>query len=103
MRKVVLSGKPYEMGRQHGEAFADLVAAAIQVVVPEGRFAAEHSARVLAQVERNLGKVFPEALEEMHGIADGAGVPFTDLLAYNSCQELSRMQAGLYEFCAGYP
>ncbi len=98
MRKVVLSGTPYEMGRQHGEAFADLVAAAIQMVVPEGRFDADHSARVLAQVERNLGNVFPEALEELHGIAEGAGVPFTDLLAYNSCQELSRMQQACTNF-----
>ena len=98
MRKVVLSGTPYEMGRQQGEAFADLVAAAIQMVIPEGRFTAAHSARVLAQVERNLGAVFPEALEELRGIADGAGVPYDDLLAYNSCQELGRMQQGCTNF-----
>ena len=86
MRKVVLSGTPYEMGLQQGKAFADLVAAAIQHVVPEGRFPADHTARVLAQVERNMENVIPEALEELHGIADGAGVAFSDLLAYNSCQ-----------------
>ena len=98
MRKVVLSGTPYAMGRQQGEAFADLVAAAIQMVVPEGRFANDHRARVLAQVERNMEQVFPEALEELHGIADGADVPYDDLLAYNSCQELGRMRQGCTNF-----
>lgn len=98
MRKVILSGTPYEMGRQHGEAFADLVEAAIQMVLPEGRFADDHKARVLAQVERNMDRVFPEALEELHGIADGANVPYDDLLAYNSCQELGRMQQGCTNF-----
>lgn len=98
MRKVVLSGTPYEMGQQHGEAFADLVEAAIQMVVPEGRFADDHKARVLSQVERNMESVFPEALEELHGIADGANVPYDDLLAYNSCQELGRMQQGCTNF-----
>ena len=98
MRQVTLSGTPYEMGRQQGEAFADLVAAAIQMVVPEDRFPADHTSRVLAQVERNLDSVFPEALEELHGIADGANVPFADLLAYNSCQEIGRMQQGCTNF-----
>ena len=98
MRTVTLSGTPYEMGRQHGEAFADLVTAAIQMVVPEDRFASDHKTRVLAQVERNLDDVFPEALEELRGIADGAGVPYADLLAYNSCQELGRMQQGCTNF-----
>jgi isopenicillin-N N-acyltransferase-like protein len=86
------------MGRRHGEAFADLVEAAIQMVLPEGRFADDHKARVLAQVERNMDRVFPEALEELHGIADGANVPYDDLLAYNSCQELGRMQQGCTNF-----
>ena len=98
MRKVVLSGTPYAMGRQQGEAFADLVASAIQMVVPEGRFTDDHKARVLAQVERNMERVFPEALEELHGIADGANVPYDDLFAYNSCQELGRMQQACTNF-----
>ncbi len=90
MRKVALSGTPYAMGRQQGEAFADLVAAAVQMVVPTERYPEPHRTRVLTQVERNLDAVFPEALAELHGIADGAGVPFADVLAYNSCQELGR-------------
>lgn len=98
MRTVVLSGTPYEMGRQQGEAFADLVEAAITFVVPEGRFTDDHKTRVLGQVERNLERVFPDALEELHGIADGAGVSYTDLLAYNSCQELGRMGQGCTNF-----
>ncbi|MDE2931984.1 MAG: C45 family autoproteolytic acyltransferase/hydrolase [Chloroflexota bacterium] len=98
MRKVVLTGTPYDMGRQQGEAFADLVADAIQFVVPEGRYADAHKARVLGQVERNMERVFPEALAELHGIADGAGVRYDDLLAYNSCQELGRMQQACTNF-----
>lgn len=98
MRKVVLSGTPYEMGRQQGEAFADLVAAAIAFVVPEDRYSGDHKARVFAQVERNLDCIFPDALEELRGIADGAGVAYADLLAYNSCQELGRMQQACTNF-----
>ena len=45
-------------------------------------------------MERTIDRVFPEALEEMQGIADGAGLQRDDILAYASCMEVGRAAPG---------
>ena len=90
MRQVVQSGTPTEMGLQHGAAFADLIPLAVKRFALERGWNPAHRTRVLRQVERNLERVFPESLEELHGIASAANVNFDDLLAYNACQEIGR-------------
>ncbi len=94
MRRVELSGSPYEMGFQHGTACAGAVNAAIEKVVFGRQIDASHREYVVRQMERNVYRVFPEALEEMQGIADGAGLNRDDILAYASCMEVSRATPG---------
>ena len=90
MRQVVQSGTPTEMGLQHGAAFADIIPLAVKRFALDRGWNTAHGRRVLRQVERNLDRVFPESLEELHAIADAANVNFDDLLAYNACQEIGR-------------
>lgn len=94
MRRVELSGSPYEMGLQHGTACAEAVNAAIEKVVFGSSVDAAHRERVIRQMERNVDRVFPEALVEMQGIADGAGLRRDDILAYASCMEVGRSAIG---------
>lgn len=94
MRRVELSGTPYDMGLQHGTACAEAVCTAIENVVYGRQIDAAHRERVVRQMERNVERVFPEALEEMQGIADGAGIKRDDILAYASCMEVGRTAVG---------
>lgn len=94
MRRVELSGTPYEMGLQHGTACGEAVCAAIENVVYGRQIDGSHRERVVRQMERNVERVFPEALEEMQGIADGAGLKRDDILAYASCMEVGRTAIG---------
>ena len=94
MRRVELSGTPYEMGLQHGTACAEAVTAAIEKVVFGSSVDSAHRERVVRQMERTVDRVFPEALEEMQGIADGAGLKRDDILAYASCMEVGRTAVG---------
>ncbi len=90
MRQVVQTGTPHEMGLQHGAAFADIIPAAVKRFALDRGSRTPHGRRVIRQVERNLERVFPESLEELHAIADVANINYDDLLAYNACQEISR-------------
>ena len=94
MRRVELSGTPYNMGLQHGTACAAAVCTAIENVVYGRQIDASHRERVVRQMERNVERVFPESLEEMQGIADGAGLKRDDILAYASCMEVGRTAPG---------
>jgi hypothetical protein len=94
VRRVVLSGTPYEMGLQHGTACAEAISTAIERVVFGSRIDTTHRARVVRQMERTVDRVFPEALVEMQGIADGAGLKRDDILAYASCMEVGRSAVG---------
>lgn len=90
MRQVFQSGTPHEMGLQHGAAFADIIPVAVKRFALDRNWDTPHGRRVLRQVERNLDRIFPESLVELHAIADAANVNYDDLLAYNACQEISR-------------
>ena len=94
MRRVELSGTPYEMGLQHGAACAEAVTTAVEKVVFRSRVETDHRERVVRQMERTVDRVFPEALVEMQGIADGAGLNRDDILAYASCMEVGRSAVG---------
>ena len=59
MRRVVLSGTPYEMGLQHGTACDEAISTAIERVVFGSSIDAAHRARVVRQMERNIDRVFP--------------------------------------------
>lgn len=86
IRKVVAQGTPYQQGVAQGKAFGALIQHNIQTVKED----LEHSHLNLELyrqlTERNaafLAKDQPQQWEEMQGIAEGAGVPFDDILLIN--------------------
>ena len=87
LRVIHLSGTPYEIGRQHGEALREDVRASVGHVL--GYF--RHYVKIpwvnvrLANwwLDRGWAParpfVPPEILEELRGLADGSGVPLREL------------------------
>lgn len=95
-----LRGTPYEMGVAHGRALKELIVAAA------ASFTAVHQANnATLSVTRDTLKSFclrhlgflqefsSELVQEMRGIADGAGVAFEDILYLNCFLELEDLRA----------
>ncbi len=105
---LVVRGTPYERGLQHGEAFTSKIhslytqlltnslipsmnrdrpdIAAILLRYQDRRYdGGEFARRLLLESAESLLPFIPPAyVEEMHGIADGAGMPFEDILILNT-------------------
>lgn len=93
MKKLILEGSAKEIGKQHGsqgkaevlhslETYEKLFHGYKQISWKEAReFGLEH----LNAIE----KYDPELVEEMEGVAEGAGVDFEDILALNARSEIA--------------
>ncbi|MBI1746455.1 MAG: SDR family NAD(P)-dependent oxidoreductase [Acidobacteria bacterium] len=80
---VHLDGSPYEMGRKHGDTLSGAIRHVLEVyekfVTPEGV-----KKEILQDALRRPELYFDdEALEEIRGVADGTGLPYRHMLAYN--------------------
>ena len=89
-RVLHLSGSPYELGYQHGVLLGDLIRARIGDgllggIVQEGRVSHFVLLRHARQAE---ARIRPEYREEMAGVADGAGVSYSDVLVLNTYDDL---------------
>jgi len=91
-KEVTLTGTPYERGRQYGAACVKEIALSMRTY--EGLFARNRNmtweqARKLSLLYLPAIRELDEAyVQEMQGIADGAGVTFEDILVINSRSEL---------------
>ena len=97
---VDLAGSPREMGIAHGRALRDLIREFVAEAAP-----LHQANNALLRVGRNaldgfclrnlghLEKHSPDLVDEMRGIAEGAGVPFADILFLNSFLELEDLRA----------
>ncbi|MFD5898774.1 C45 family autoproteolytic acyltransferase/hydolase [Streptomyces sp. NPDC060366] len=89
---IEISGSPRERGRQYGEAVRPQLHAALGYYAEAfGQSAGLTWDRVTARAERWLDPVAayaPDLVEEMRGIADGAGVSLLDVLALNARGEV---------------
>lgn len=92
MQRIRVAGAPLERGRQYGRAGAPLIARCVTSYreVFEQRAGVNWSAAVAhaRTFVRDIEAFMPEALDEMRGIADGAGVPFDAVLVLNCRSEL---------------
>ena len=86
---IELRGSPRDQGRAHGALARDGIAA--NVVTVRGALAemARRGRRydqdaILSQNERFIQAAAPEVLDEIRGIAEGAGLPYRDVLALNA-------------------
>ncbi|KAK5994221.1 Acyl-coenzyme A:6-aminopenicillanic-acid-acyltransferase 40 kDa form [Cladobotryum mycophilum] len=93
MLEITCSGTPYEIGQKHGSQAARLVRGSIKfyeeyfqrkskLTWPSAMRAAE---KYLPFLEQHV----PHLVEEMRGVADGAGFSFLSILALNTRSEIS--------------
>lgn len=82
MIHVTLTGSPYEIGYQHGQALRVLVDAMVRYELRRHVHSAPPALNQDAVLARVRG-VAPALLEELEGIADGSGLPFEQLLEVN--------------------
>lgn len=86
---VEIAGEPYERGRQHGEALRDQVRHLRgrligDIVFGKGRAMGTAFLSVLYGVLTRMHPNVPRELRsEMRGVADGAGIPYRDILLIN--------------------
>ena len=85
--RIRVTGTPYERGRQYGTQARDLVRLSVQAYQ---RVFAHYAGwdwpdvrRAAAGFEASVAAFRPAYLEEMRGIADGAGLDLADVLAIN--------------------
>jgi len=95
LRVVDLSGTPYERGVQHGKALAVEIRALVvlfeqDLATTTGQSTGEFVQRFLQQTQYDaaIRRVTPGLLDEVRGIAAGAGQPFDTMLVYQLIDEL---------------
>jgi len=79
---VVAQGSPREMGRQYGEALRELVRKGLQAYMVERVEKGQgYSVEYQRQCARSMERHIPaEYIEEMKGVAEGAGVTYDEIL-----------------------
>ncbi len=82
-RGISVSGSPWECGRAHGDLLQPLVRHNLTAFWQGTRALGLDRRFVSKHARREAGRLSPSHLEEIEGIARGAGCPFPDLLAYN--------------------
>lgn len=89
---VVVGGSPYERGLQYGKATAHLVERSLfhYVEVFKQRAGLDWKAakEIARSYEAPIRAFLPDGLEEMRGIAEGAGIGLDDVLALNARSEI---------------
>ncbi len=91
---VEVSGSPRERGRQYGEQAADRVRLGIEHYSEQlGRnnLTSEGIARLVKRFEPTIDRFDPSYLEEMRGIAEGAGVAFESVVLLNGRTEILKL------------
>ncbi len=83
-----LVGSAYQRGLSHGRQVPELVRLAVSKWGDMGKADAGQIRRLVRKLEENIGRIHPEALQEMQGLADGSGVPYDDILKLNFCEVL---------------
>ncbi|MCU1349995.1 MAG: peptidase acyl-coenzyme A:6-aminopenicillanic acid acyl-transferase [Acidobacteria bacterium] len=85
-RVVHLRGSHREIGLQHGRLLHDEIRALYDAYVVHGLVEKEQqSLASLTRTARHYDRFIPGPLrEELHGIADGAGVPYDQILVMNT-------------------
>ena len=81
---IKVAGSPYEMGYQHGQACDDRIKRFVELIIKS----ASDGKTVTRQDVLNRTKVFqplfeeycPRLVDEVHGLADGAGIAFEEAL-----------------------
>ncbi|MGO4675432.1 C45 family autoproteolytic acyltransferase/hydrolase [Bosea sp. 2YAB26] len=88
---IDVSGSPYERGRQHGAAVPTRVKRSIELYggqLTDLGYDAVAKSRLIAEFAREIEAFGAHYVEEMRGIADGAGVTLEDIVMVNARTEV---------------
>ena len=88
---VSVSGTPYERGRQYGAALRDRVKLSASLygrTLDDLGYDAVRKTALIKAFATEIGAFGEHYLEEMRGVADGAGVPFEDVVMINARTEV---------------
>lgn len=98
---IVLKGLPYERGHTHGEQARQKILDSLAHYHAPGKLLPwETSLRIIKEVYLpGIEKYFPEALPELQGIADGAGVDLDEILFLNARYDLARVRGSTIRPC----
>ncbi|MBX3439876.1 MAG: peptidase C45 [Planctomycetaceae bacterium] len=82
--EITVSGPPRELGRQHGEAARELIRAfcdtAMEQVNRTLRVSRDTALQVAKESHRFVDRYSADMAEELHGIAEGAGVSVDEIM-----------------------
>lgn len=92
-------GTHRELGRQHGEQAALRIRAHVESIRSGQKLSPERLRRVASRFQPLFERYCPHLLEEMRGLAEGAGIAFEDAMACNIRGELGSARA---EGCTAY-
>ncbi|EHK24174.1 uncharacterized protein TRIVIDRAFT_67793 [Trichoderma virens Gv29-8] len=98
---IVLKGLPYDRGHTHGEqARLKILDSLAHYHAPGKLLPWEMSLRIIKEVYLpGIERYFPEALPELQGIADGAGVDLDEILFLNARYDLARVRGSTIRPC----
>ena len=88
---VDVSGSPYERGRQHGAAVPGRVKRSIELYggqLGDLGYGTAAKTALIGEFAREIEGFGAHYIEEMRGIADGAGVPLEDIVMINARTEV---------------
>ena len=83
---ITVSGSPFEQGVQQGKAVSELIANAVASIknkLIEEKVDMSFFETFIGRNAKYLEKYHPIQIEEIRGIAEGAQLPFSDLLSLN--------------------
>jgi len=103
MKFLELSGTPFEIGRQHGEQAKEKIHISLnsyeKLFYEWGKFAWKDAAEQAKQYIDYIDRVDETFLEEIDGIAKGAGVDFSDILILNARSEIALTMPNTLDGC----
>lgn len=92
---VISRGNPYEIGYQHGKAFPERVQKSYECnlssCLDTKNVTTKEIYKIAAGYIKPVEKYNKDYIEEIQGIADGAGMKFEDIMVLNSRTELQKI------------
>ena len=100
MYEITLRGGPRERGRSQGNTFAPEIRRLIDEcqTLWLGDMPKECVAAIRSNMLAYLQAFWPELIEELHGIAEGANLPFEDICTINFVSAIGALRPGCSNF-----
>lgn len=88
---VTLTGAPHERGRQYGTLLSDRIALSARLyggALEKLGYPEDRRVALIRSYGDRIGEFDAAYVDEMHGIAEGSGIPFEDIVMINARTEI---------------